>query len=181
MDAHYNKSHCHCHCLLPLVLLPLCCLPYLVSCLLLLLLWGGRRLAVGQAFWLLLSPQITIKISWHCPGSLNVISPRRISVAVGLEIAVAVAVAEFCRNYRYLMQICVAYFVVGQQNLNTENNSKCFLFACLPFVFCAYVCRNQFFAPLCRRRRLMLIRFEFQHSLCRCSAPALPLTLALTL
>lgn len=34
MDAHYNKSHCHCHCLLPL-----CCLPYLVSCLLLLL-WG---------------------------------------------------------------------------------------------------------------------------------------------
>lgn len=142
---------------------------------------GGRRLAVGQAFWLLLSPQITIKISWHCPGSLNVISGRRISVAVGLEIAVAVAVAEFCRNYRYLMQICVAYFVVGQQNLNTENNSKCFLFACLPFVFCAYVCRNQFFAPFCRRRCLMLIRFEFQHSLCRCSAPALPLTLAVAL
>lgn len=48
---------------------------------------------MGQAFWLLLSPQITIKISWHCPGSLNVISGRRISVAVGLEIAVAVAVA----------------------------------------------------------------------------------------
>lgn len=56
-----------------------------------------------------------------------------------------------------------------------------FFFACLPFVFCAYVCRNQFFAPFCRRRRLMLIRFEFQHSLCRCSAPALALTLALTL
>lgn len=97
---------------------------------------------MGQAFWLLLSPQITIKISWHCPGSLNVISGRRISVAVGLEIAVAVA--EFCRNYRYLMQICVAYFVVGQQNLNTENNSKCFLFACLPFVFCAYVAEINF-------------------------------------
>lgn len=99
---------------------------------------------MGQAFWLLLSPQITIKISWHCPGSLYVISGRRISVAVGLEIAVAVA--EFCRNYRYLMQICVAYFVVGQQNLNTENtrNSKCFLFACLPFVFCAYVAEINF-------------------------------------
>lgn len=95
---------------------------------------------MGQAFWLLLSPQITIKISWHCPGSLNVISPRRISVAVGLEIAVA----EFCRNYRYLMQICVAYFVVGQQNLNIENNSKRFLFACLPFVFCAYVAEINF-------------------------------------
>lgn len=121
----------------PHVLLLLCCLPYLVSCLLLLLLWGGRRLAVGQAFWLLLSPQITIKISWHCPGSLNVISGRRISVAVGLEIAVAVAVAvaEFCRNYRYLMQICVAYFVVGfffPTKFKYKNNSKCFF--CLPAI-----------------------------------------------
>lgn len=181
MDAHYNKSHCHCHCLCPLYCCPLCCLPYLVSCLLPLLLLWGEAPRCGPSVLAFTVPtnnnQNILALPWQPQRNLGPQDKR--SCWPG-------NCRRRCRrrNYRYLMQICVAYFVVGfffaQQNLNIENNSKCFLFAWLPFVFCAYVCRNQFFAPFCRRRRLMLIRFEFQHSLCRCAAPALPLTLVLT-
>lgn len=94
----------------------LCCLPYLVSCLLpLLLLWGGEAPRCGPSVLAFTVPtnnnQNILALPWQPQRNLGPQDKR--SCWPG-------NCRRRCRrrNYRYLMQICVAYFVVGFFLLN---------------------------------------------------------------